>query len=555
LEGGPEPPFVVSGERVSGERVSGERMDLNQPLFWIGLLGGLVMLVRGLRTLRAGGRSFAIVGLVVLLVAGVAWWLDGAHAGFVAIGAWGLLVVSPALISRRLQRAIDRRDHDRAARLARLLAVVHPSESTRLVALDREVQRRHQRGDVAGAEALLANAASRGALTSKWAAVERLRLGGRWAEIVPTFDTGIDDADLRRLPSLVGVYLRALGELGRRGDMFRAYARFSHRLEGDALTRQRTVVWLVLLAFAGKRGAVDRLLATRLSSFDPALATFWRATADLAGDGDPGGAREMLHGLTRGSDAELARAAARRIAEGPIYRAEPLSMEQEIDCASILRHLDHEDRFGLAGGGRARPVAVLALIVVNTLVYGLEWVVGDPTSDETLYRMGALLSTAVLEGHEGWRLFSCLFLHYGAVHLVMNMLGLWVLGPFVEHALGRARWLFVYLGAGLGGSVVLTVLPALHLGRAELCVGASGSIMGLVGATMAIMLRGLLREKAVVAKRRLLSLGLVVGLQTVFDLATPEVSFTAHASGLVTGLILTSLLTHHASTRTATAKA
>jgi rhomboid protease GluP len=126
----------------------------------------------------------------------------------------------------------------------------------------------------------------------------------------------------------------------------------------------------------------------------------------------------------------------------------------------------------------------------------------------------------------------------------MNMLGLWVLGPFVEYSLGRARWLFVYLASGLVGSIVLTVLPLLHWVDEEKCVGASGSIMGLVGATIAITLRGVLRERALIAKRRLMALGVIVVLQTTFDLLTPQVSFLAHASGLVSGFLFASMLVH-----------
>lgn len=528
-------------------------MDLNQPLFWLGLMGGLVMLVRGARSWRADGKSWAVVGVMVLAVAGASYWVAEEHAGFIAFATWSLLVLGPNVVARRLQQAIDRQEHERAASLARWLARIHPSPSTRLVALDREVSARFQRGDGAGAEALLAGAGALGPFAAKWAAVERLRLAGRFGEIVAMVESSVDDADLRRVPSFVGVYLRALGETGRRADMFRAFARLAPLLEGEALARQRAVVWMIVLAFAGRRSAVERLLGGRLSGFTPALRSFWLATAALAAspDGEHEEAVAALASLARGSDALLARAAERRLTERAILGGEPLTPQQEADCAAILRSFDQEERFGLSGAGRPRPVVTSTLIAANVAVYGLEWALGDPTSDATLLRMGALYSPAVIDDKEWWRLVACLFLHFGAVHLVMNMLGLWVLGPFVEYSLGRARWLFVYLGAGLVGSVVLTVLPRLHLAEAEPCVGASGAIMGLVGATMAIALRGTLRERSRTAKSRLLALGLVVALQTVFDFEMKQVSFTAHASGLVAGFVLASLLAHRASSRLA----
>lgn len=76
----------------------------------------------------------------------------------------------------------------------------------------------------------------------------------------------------------------------------------------------------------------------------------------------------------------------------------------------------------------------------------------------------------------------------------------------------------------------------------QLTVGASGCIMGLVGATGALMLRGWLREKALAAKRRLLATLLIVSIQYVFDSVVPQVSMTAHLSGAFIGFAVTMLL-------------
>ncbi len=75
--------------------------------------------------------------------------------------------------------------------------------------------------------------------------------------------------------------------------------------------------------------------------------------------------------------------------------------------------------------------------------------------------------------------------------------------------------------------------------RGMLTVGASGSIMGLVGATAALMLRGWLREKALTARRRLVAILLIIAMQTVFDSVVPQVSMTAHLSGALVGFIAT----------------
>ena len=64
----------------------------------------------------------------------------------------------------------------------------------------------------------------------------------------------------------------------------------------------------------------------------------------------------------------------------------------------------------------------------------------------------------------------------------------------------------------------------------QLTVGASGCIMGLVGATGALMLRGWLREKGLAAKRRLIAMLVIVAMQSLFDSVVPHVSMTAHLS-------------------------
>jgi rhomboid protease GluP len=76
----------------------------------------------------------------------------------------------------------------------------------------------------------------------------------------------------------------------------------------------------------------------------------------------------------------------------------------------------------------------------------------------------------------------------------------------------------------------------------QLMVGASGCIMGLVGATGALMLRGWLREKALAARKRLIAVLLIVAMQSAFDSLVPQVSMTAHLSGAFIGFAATMIL-------------
>jgi rhomboid protease GluP len=149
-------------------------------------------------------------------------------------------------------------------------------------------------------------------------------------------------------------------------------------------------------------------------------------------------------------------------------------------------------------------------------------------------RLGALVSGVLTPG-ESYRLVTKLFLHYGVLHLAMNMLGLIAIGPFVESALGKLRTLFLYLCAGVAGSLLEVLLPG---DEPQLFVGASGCIMGLLGATAAVLLFDYRRQGAQPAKSRLGRIGFVLVAQLGFDLTVPNISLYAHWSGVLVGFLL-----------------
>ena len=94
------------------------------------------------------------------------------------------------------------------------------------------------------------------------------------------------------------------------------------------------------------------------------------------------------------------------------------------------------------------------------------------------FENGALAGPLVAHG-DWWRLFTAAFLHYGPLHLGMNMLALFLIGSVVEQALGHLRFLALYLAAGLAGSA-----GALLLTPNAPTVGASGAIFGVLGALL-----------------------------------------------------------------------
>jgi membrane associated rhomboid family serine protease len=124
---------------------------------------------------------------------------------------------------------------------------------------------------------------------------------------------------------------------------------------------------------------------------------------------------------------------------------------------------------------------------------------------------------------EYYRLFTAMFMHYGLLHLAMNMWALWILGRTLEAALGPLRFLVLYLIAGLGGDVAAYVFQP-----DALSAGASTALFGLFSALF-LVLRRLGRDTSSVIP--------VIIINLVFTFAVPGISIAGHVGGLVTGAV------------------
>jgi membrane associated rhomboid family serine protease len=183
---------------------------------------------------------------------------------------------------------------------------------------------------------------------------------------------------------------------------------------------------------------------------------------------------------------------------------------------------------------RSAP-AVFVLILVNVLVFLFEISFGNWNDPNVLHRIGAVESDAVVAQGEYWRLGTALFLHAGFLHLAFNLFGLYVLGPPLERSIGTIRFLACYLISGLASSAGVVALAEIGLVQVGQLIGASGCIMGVVGAWAGFLLR---HHHAPFAKQQLANIGLIVVIQIAFDVSTPQVSMAAHMCGLVAGFFL-----------------
>jgi membrane associated rhomboid family serine protease len=192
---------------------------------------------------------------------------------------------------------------------------------------------------------------------------------------------------------------------------------------------------------------------------------------------------------------------------------------------------------GLPGPGR--PVVTLTLLAVNAVALLVEAAQSggaagllDPTSP-ALCRLGALNSAAIAESGQYWRLFTVMVLHAGIIHFALNSYALYIFGPQLEYALGRARYLLVYVGAGFLGSAA-----SFAVGRTVLGVGASGAIFGLLGALVAFFFR---RRRAV-GGAPLQNLLFIVLINLFLATRIANIDNTAHIGGFLGGLVAMALL-------------
>lgn len=173
-------------------------------------------------------------------------------------------------------------------------------------------------------------------------------------------------------------------------------------------------------------------------------------------------------------------------------------------------------------GGRERsatPVVTYALIAINVLTFVLQISVRGLQSQLVLW------PPAVADG-QLYRLATSAFVHYGPLHLMLNMWALYVVGPPLEMLLGRLRFGALYALSLLGGSVLVYLLT-LNTQTA----GASGAVFGLFGATFVVAKRLNLDLRWVVA---------VIVINLLFTFVAPAVSsqrisWQGHVGGLVTG--------------------
>ena len=198
----------------------------------------------------------------------------------------------------------------------------------------------------------------------------------------------------------------------------------------------------------------------------------------------------------------------------------------------------------------------VGIIIINVLVYfGLEsnLIFAAPAGlvDALSPKPGHVVPWASFLRHlpEQYKLLTYLFVHGSALHLLFNMIFLFVFGDNVEDAMGHIRFIFFYLTCGVISALVYCFVA--DIPEAPL-VGASGAVSGVIGAYL--MLHPNIRVWVLIPFPKLafiplrFSAGIVIGVWIVYQLASAillpsqTVAWWAHVGGFFTGAILVVLM-------------
>jgi membrane associated rhomboid family serine protease len=186
-------------------------------------------------------------------------------------------------------------------------------------------------------------------------------------------------------------------------------------------------------------------------------------------------------------------------------------------------------------GSRRVNLVTMILIGINLIVYAAELAAGGTINGlgNWIYDHGVLVKSAVYANGqpagvahgEWWRLITAAFLHYGPVHIGLNMFSLYFAGSILEQVIGRWRFALLYLVSGLAGSA-----GALYWSPNAATVGASGAIFGVLGGLFVLERRGNIATGGQVA-------GLIV-LNLALSFAISGISVGGHIGGLIGGLLV-----------------
>lgn len=179
-------------------------------------------------------------------------------------------------------------------------------------------------------------------------------------------------------------------------------------------------------------------------------------------------------------------------------------------------------------------IITTVIIVINVIAYLITaYFSGNPIDADinVLVALGAKYNPLIKAG-EYYRLFTCGFLHGGIIHLTLNMIALYSVGPIVEKYFGKVKYIIIYIVSLLLSSVLS------YLFSDSVSIGASGAIFGLLGSLLII---GLYNRKRI-SSSFVRSIINVIVINLIIGFTIPNIDNYGHIGGLLGGMLVTFVL-------------
>jgi len=199
--------------------------------------------------------------------------------------------------------------------------------------------------------------------------------------------------------------------------------------------------------------------------------------------------------------------------------------------------------------GAGPGFVTIGLIILNVIIFLFEATMSRPALESFITQYGTI-PAAIMQGDQLHTLLTSMFLHGGWLHLIGNMLFLWVFGDNIEAVLGKLWYLLFYLAGGIAASLAHILL---NMGSTVPSVGASGAIAAILGAYIVMFPHSQIRLlvflglfMTVTRVTALVFLGIWAIMQLFNGIAglgvetaqTGGVAFWAHLGGFVFGLLV-----------------
>ena len=175
-----------------------------------------------------------------------------------------------------------------------------------------------------------------------------------------------------------------------------------------------------------------------------------------------------------------------------------------------------------------QPIVTYIIIAICIILFILMELSGGSTNSQVLLKYGANLDVLVKNG-EYYRLFTCIFLHIGIMHLLCNMYSLYIIGREVENLFGKIKYIIIFILSGIFGSIM-----SLAFTHNTISAGASGAIFGLLGALLyfGMHYRTYLGEAI---KRSIIP---IIVINLIIGFFAEGIDLAAHIGGLVGGVLV-----------------